>query len=285
MNRWRKTALRMEDLLGEQLRRIGRAVQDHPPVMSEDFQLASTVGYRLRCRLHRPVGSSPTLPAVLLCPGALEGGAFFEDGASPVLATELAELGIAVLQFDPAGRGGSWGDEDHGGLEHQDEVATLLAHLADQEWTASDGIGVLSVGEGITMAAGGVSRSRVPVRFLLDYEGHSDWETLTGGDAGHPFSAGRKREDRYYWESRDPSLLVSRLGCTYVRLQAEVDHSRGSDLRHARRMMRAALAAGLPGCQLNSHPDGSLPASPSWLKGGRRAAKAAILGKLRQIMW
>jgi hypothetical protein len=283
MRPWKAKALRMESKLAAGVRRLrpARGIE----LTEEVLWLPSTVGYRLYCHLHRPAETPKRHPALLLCPGGQSPGTVFDGQDAPIRAEDIARLGIAVLHFDPAGRGRSWGAEDHGGREHQDEVACLLAYLAGREDVDPERVAVLSIGEGLPMAAGGIAASRVPVRFLLDYEGPSDWETLTAGGSDQRLSAGRKESDLYFWGQRDASKSISGLGCSYIRLQAAVDHSRGGDLRHARRMMRAALEAGLP-CQLNSHPESTLPERPDWLRPGPQTARTAMLLKLeRLIVW
>ena len=54
-----------------------------------------------------------------ICPDEMEGKEFI----SQTWIHDIVEKGIEVWVFDPAGRGESWGPEDHGGSEHQDNVS------------------------------------------------------------------------------------------------------------------------------------------------------------------
>ena len=101
-----------------------------PEVQEEALRLRSTAGYQLDAHVHRPVDAPGRLPAVVLCPGMDHPGGLFDTFAFPVSADEVARLGAVVLHLDPAGRAESWGEEDMGGPEHQDDVATAVRYLA-----------------------------------------------------------------------------------------------------------------------------------------------------------
>src|SRR4051812_9319534 len=95
-------------------RRQLRAAGAGQPVERLDVPLLSTAGYRLSGRLTRPRGGGP-LPGVVVSPAIHHGRDDVDGYRSAVSVAEVARLGYAVLTFDPAGRGESWGEEDFGG--------------------------------------------------------------------------------------------------------------------------------------------------------------------------
>lgn len=247
-------------------------------VRSDQTTWKSAAGYPLRVWVHRPVDATGPLPAVVLCPPGREGGEAFGHTRGLVSADELARLGVAALRFDPAGRGESWGDEDLGGPEHQDEVAGLVSWLAEQSDIDADRVGVLSVGDGVAMAVGAVALCGAPAAWVLDFEGPSDRYTWNG-DEPVPAPA-RHLGDDLWWEPREAARHVGALRCPYVRLQAEEDHARPEELRHALRMVQAASTGGLPWFQINDNPRGEAPLRPWWLGPGRLRHNRAILRKV-----
>lgn len=247
-------------------------------VRCEESTQKSAAGYPLRVWVHRPEGATEPLPGVVLCPPARQGGAAFGDTAGLVSADELARLGLAVLRFDPAGRGESWGDEDLCGPEHQDETASLLAWLGDQDGVDATNIGLLGVGNGSVMAVGAAALCGAPAAWVLDFEGPSDRFTWNSDD---PVAAPAHRfNDDTWWTPREPARHVASLRCPYVRLQAEEDHARPEELRHALRMVQAAAEGDLPWFQINDHPRGEAPLRPWWLGPGHLRHHRALLRKV-----
>lgn len=201
---------------------------------------------------------------------------------NPVNAHEIAALGYAVLTLDPAGRGESWGEEDFGGLEHQDDVRAAIAWLLKD--AACDGtVGVLSLSLGVAAAVGALAGSTLPVRWLVDWEGPSDREIITAGGTILVPAAGHGLDDDTYWRPREAVRSIQRLRCGYVRLQAYPDHAQPAEVRHAERMIRAAAGGSLPFFQINDHPRNELPPRAIWNPGGPLAANASILRKLRAL--
>ena len=233
-------------------------------VRTEPTPFTSAVGYRIAAWVHLPPGQGP-FPAVVLCPDA-------RDAA--VTADEIAAAGVACLRFDPAGRGESWGEEDHGGPEHQDEVAAAARLLADRPDIDAGRIGLVGLGAGSVMAIGAAALAGAPAAWVLDWQGPSDRELHGAGD---PAPA---PEDDTFWLPREPVRHVGALPCGYVRLQAEQDHARPDEVRHALRMGAAAAAGGLPWFQINDHPRGMAPHRPRWLLPGRFFANRALLRKI-----
>lgn len=261
--------------------RMGKRVEQEPVL------LRSTVGYQIDATIHRVEGSTGRLPAVVLCPGIDDDGSVFLGLLAPVSADEVARLGMVVLRFDPAGRGKSWGEEDFGGPEHQDDVAACVRHLASRPDVDPDRIGILCVSLGVGMGVGAAARGDLPVAWVLDWEGPCDREIITSGGTRLAPAMGHTLEDDLYWHPREAVRHVGQLRCAYVRLQAERDHAQPGETRHATRMVHAAAAGQaegrLPWFQINDHPRNELPPRPQWLKAGVRASNRAILRKLRVL--
>jgi len=256
------------------------------PVEQVDIQLRSTVGYQIAAKAHRVRGTSGRQPAVLLCPGIHDPGDSFSRWLSPITAAEVARLGCTVLTFDPAGRGKSWGEEDYGGPEHQDNVKVALAHLASRTDVDPNRIGIVAISLGVAMAVGAAAQPDVPsVSWLLDWEGPSDREIITVAGTIMTPAAGHTLEDEVYWKPREAVRHVAGLRCAYVRLQGARDHAQPDEIRHARRMMRAVStpASAVRWFQLNDHPRGIAPDRPSWLPSEHLAMNRIMLRKIATL--
>ena len=81
----------------------------------------------------------------MLCPGIDDPGGVFDSLNCPITADEVARAGFVALRFDPAGRGESWGEEDYGGPEHQDNVEQALRYLAGLDSVDEKRIGIVSI--------------------------------------------------------------------------------------------------------------------------------------------
>jgi hypothetical protein len=247
------------------------------PVTREDLSLTSAAGYPIAVRLTRPRSPGPW-PGLVVSPAIHQGILELETFENIVTSAELAGLGYLVLTHDPAGRGESWGSEDFGGPEQQDDLRTAVRFLAGHREATS--VAVLSLSFGVVAAAALLSRE-LGVRWLVDWEGPSDRDVVTTGGTRLTPADGHALDDEEYWTPREALRHIPRLRCGYVRLQAAPDHAQGQDLRHARRMLRAASTAAWH--QLNDHPRGEHPTSPRWLAAGPAAANAAILEKLLEL--
>lgn len=265
-----------------------RRVRDRrgAPVEQTDLQLRSTVGYQIAAQAHRVRGATGPQPGVLLCPGIHDPGSVFSGYLAPVTAAEVARLGCTVLTFDPAGRGQSWGEEDYGGPEHQDNVKVALAHLAGRTDVDASRIGIVAISLGVAMAVGAAAQDDAPpVSWLLDWEGPCDREIITSGGTIMTPAAGHSLEDDVYWRPREAVRHVAGLRCAYVRIQAARDHAQPGEVRHARRMMRAVSAPGTRArwFQLNDHPRGDVPDRPAWLPSERLAMNRILLRKIATL--
>lgn len=255
-----------------------------PDVREEPLRLRSTAGYQLDAHVHRPVDAPGRLPAVVLCPGMDHPGTLFDGYAFPVNADEVARLGAVALHLDPAGRAESWGEEDMGGPEHQDDVATAVRYLAGRPDVDPDRIGIVSISLGVAMAVGAVANAGAEAAWLLDWEGPCDREIITSGGKIMDPALGHKLDDEVYWQPREAVRHVGRLTCGYVRLQAEQDHAQPGETRHAMRMIHAAAAGSLPWFQINDHPRGDVPPRPVWMPNGYIAAHQTMMRKIRLLL-
>jgi len=136
---------------------------------------------------------------VLLCTG--------KDQPCPVPAATFVRLGFAVLEFDPSGRGKSWGAEDNGGTEHQDNVSCMLNWLHQQHPTGRHF--VVSIGDGIVMATGGIINCPTPPACLISLN-PCDVHRMTG-----------RQYDDFYWQERDLQHFLPQLPCNYIHLTDE----------------------------------------------------------------
>ena len=264
------------------LRRLA-ATRSGVRLAQSDVRLLSAAGYPLAARLTRPVDAGP-LPGVVVSPAIHHGRDTLDTHDSVVTASEVAALGYAVLTFDPAGRGESWGEEDFGGPEHQDNLRVAVHALRATPNVAS--VAVLSLSFGVVSATAALARfaDELPVRWLLDWEGPSDRDIVTTGGTRLVPAAGHTLTDEDYWRPREAVRHVGGLRCAYVRLQAWPDHAQPGEVRHAERMVHAAAAGGaLPWFQINDHPRRSIPPRPLWLAPGPWAANRAILRKLADL--
>lgn len=237
------------------------------------LKILSTAGYEISCHWFAHDTSAPTL---LCCPDFPDTSASFLENRYPFSCASVFEAGYNLMIFDPAGRGQSWGTEDHGGLEHQDNVARLLAWIHEQNPQSK--IGVFSVGCGLSMAIGGITSSGVPVDFLMDMEGPSDEEFL------EPiFSLSKKVIHQHFWKERSPVQLLSALTTPYIRIQGEYDHLQGYDMRHCNRIFRQLAQQKHPHFQLNNHPAGSYPPQPHLFVNDKRVLTQRITALLSSL--
>jgi pimeloyl-ACP methyl ester carboxylesterase len=280
----------------ELMERIGRAAERSlgkvfrgvrnrrgPTVEVNRFELKSTAGYRLIAWMHRLAHAQGPAPAVVLCPGIDDGANVFVNGTAPISADEVARLGCIAIRFDPAGRGDSWGDEDFGGAEHQDDVATVVRHLKTLPQVDPKRIGIVTISLGVAMGVGAVVHAGADVAWLIDWEGPCDREIITAGGTIMAPANGHSIDDEVYWPPREAVRWVGRLSCGYLRLQTYRDHAQPGELRHARRMIRAAGDGDLPWFQINDHPRGEVPDRPTWLRSGMLASNRALLRKIRLL--
>jgi len=265
---------RLQSLTRRTRKRLGERV------LREPFQLSSATGYRTVGAVWRP-REGRARSAVVLCPGTNDAAAVFEGWSQPLNAPEIASHGVLAVVFDPAGRGGSWGPEDYGGLEHQDQLRVVVEYVRANY--RPEVLGVVAISLGLAMACGGVVRHGLPVDWVLDWEGPSDREIITAGGSIMEPALGHGLDDEHYWQPREPVRHVGQLPCPYIRVQAERDHAQPGELRHAHRMIEAASEGKLPWFQLNEHRRNELPASVRWYPSGRLAANRTLMTWMERL--
>ena len=248
--------------------------------MRDAFTLTSRAGYPTAGAVYRPKQGTAS-SAVVLVPGTNDPAAVFEGWTQPVNAPEIASRGVLAVVFDPSGRGHSWGPEDYGGPEHQDQLAAVVQHVQRTYQPAT--CGVLAVSLGLASACGAIARHKLPVDWLLDWEGPSDREIITAGGTIMEPALGHKLQDDFYWHPREAVRHVGDLGCGYVRVQSVRDHAQPGEFRHAERMLAAAAAGRLPWFQLNEHPRDTLVENPRWYGAGRLAANRTLMTWLERL--
>lgn len=256
------------------------------PVKREELRLVSTAGYQIAARVHRPAAEG-RFPGVVLCPGTCDPGSVFEGWTQPLNASELASAGFVVLTFDPAGRGDSWGEEDYGGHEHQDNVRVALRQLAELKAADPDRLGLVSISLGLSMAAGAMAHyaDEIPAKWLLDWEGPCDREIITVSGKLMAPAMGHSLKDEVYWRPREAVRHVGDITAGYMRIQADVDHAQPGEYRHAERMIRAAAApdSKVAWFRINDHPVDTLPESITWLAPGRRNANRNLTRWIKRL--
>lgn len=255
------------------VRRSGQSIHQR------SIRLHSSAGYRIAATLYTPQGKGPW-PAVVLCPGSDHSREVFTSRQAPITAEEVAQLGCIVLTYDPAGRGSSWGSEDFGGPEHQDNAAVAIRHLKTLSEVDPSRVGLVGISLGIASAIGAaklLAEDHEPVSWVLDWEGPCDQRTITANQTRQEPAMGHKSTDKSYWHPREAVRHLGAINCGYVRLQGNPDHAQPEELGHAQAMLLAASVSSLPWFQLNNHPKNENPSSPTWLAGGPLTANRALL--------
>jgi predicted acyl esterase len=265
--------------------RFSRAKQaDRLNIERAEVWLCSATGYRIAATVYLPSGTGP-FPAVVLSPGSDHDRRTFCTNAAPIHGDEVAALGCVVLAYDPTGRGESWGPEDFGGPEHQDNVVCAVAWLREHPKVQQEAIGLVGISLGVSSAVGGakaLAQRGHPVAWVIDWEGPCDQQTITANQTMNAPAMGHKADDLTYWAPREAVRAVGAIQAKYWRLQANPDHAQPRELGHARKMM--AAASELDWFRLNHHPVGMSPAKPTWLRGGQFAANQAILKAIQALI-
>lgn len=204
-------------------------------------------------RLHA-MWLGPTEPRglLLLSHAGLQGGTRTLLRPFGLEPAGLVAQGLAVAAFDRSGTGRSPAPvalTPGSGVHAQDFRAVLEAVRSRLDHGVP--VGVLSFSSGILP----VLRSARPIDFLIDGEAPADrWSLHPPHGAGAPRDptlADMPTHRDEAWAGREPAKLLGSLICPYHRLQAELDHVHGRLNVHARLMLEAARAAGLPWVRAN----------------------------------
>jgi len=189
-------------------------------------------------------------------------------------------MGIAVLCHDPSGRGQSWGPEDWGGTEHQDNVVQAVRWLRENTHFEPSQVGLLSISLGVASAIGAakaLAQSDQPVSWVIDWNGPCDQASITQNGTQMGPAMGHKPDDLSYWEPREAIRTVSQIDAGYWRLEVQPDHSSTNDLpRVPQAMLDAAQRGNLPWFKLNDHPVGRIPSRIVWIRPDPGIASRAL---------
>jgi hypothetical protein len=222
----------------------GITVWQYPPIdgtVDSLWVVNPASGCSLSVHIHRPMTSGPNtrVPAVILVPDSSAPGSDFDVTGR---AAAIASDGLAVLHFDPDGRGDSrHGTEDYDGFIQQDGLAACLRLLASQPFVDPANVGIYSRGYGIVMATGMLARLELPrVKFLLDFEGPSDrfqCAASAGGYVPVPTDSG------LFWVEREAGRFLKNVRAAYLRVQTDQDHTgRMPDNEHAIALVDSATS-------------------------------------------
>jgi hypothetical protein len=195
------------------------------------------------------------LAALILVPGGSSGSDTFTKktplGDSTVLA--ITQSGMAVVIFDPEGRGKSQGQENYDGYSHQDGLAEVIRFAETIPGVDSARLGLATFSYGITMGSGALARhSDLPIRFLIDWEGPANRNDTGGCDSAN---VGHLKEiasctDEAFWAEREASAFIGKIRIPYQRIQSEKDHAQ-PDYAHTLLMINNAMQGGVPWVRLN----------------------------------
>jgi hypothetical protein len=215
----------------------GEVVWEYPQpgiVVTETLWVRnSTSGCSLYTHIHRPVYATGNrrVPGVVLVPGGNGQGTSYDATG---LADDIASDGLAVLHFDPDGRGlSSPYPENYNGHVHQDGMRACARELAARDYIDTSRLGIYSQSYGITMASGMLARypARPAMKFLLDFEGPAD-RTQTCQDSGGHVPVPPDSES--FWLEREAARFMKQAPVAYLRFQTITDHNpRITDNRHA----------------------------------------------------
>ncbi len=209
-----------------------------------------------------PQGRGP-FKAVVLVPGGA-GNASSVMGGEQKHFDAFLEKDIAIVRFDPDGRGNSEGDDDLAGETHQAGLQAIIAYAVARDDIADDQVGVFSNSYGITMSVGALKGGATDAIFLIDWEGPCNRDYTAGcngtqGESQAPFQTGISCADEEFWGQREAIDHIAEVKVPYMRIQRAQDHVHKSDSSHAWLMLDKAIDGGVPWVGLNDlQPNQSL---------------------------
>ena len=244
-------------------------VSSFEPVFYESKKVVTDTGYRYTT--HHWKSEQKTDRYVVLIPDWLKLGSYFLDHTAIITGQEIAQRGWNVVSIDFCGRGTSFGNEDWGGYEHQDQVVQQL-YLFPPEAK----IVVIAFGAGLNTALRGINLSHKKIDLLIDVEGIPNKEIL------HRLATKPKESIKSvdYWSIRTCETIVPNFSFPYCRIQGEIDQNIPDDLRHARMIIRNVNQKIF---RLYNHPKGKRPDRPRWIKHGKIGLRRAILHELSML--
>jgi len=229
----------------------------HPGLAESEIDLRVTnpsSGASIAVYLDLPA-TPPPHKAVVVVPGGLSdaSGVFQRDKLRQAIAAE----GVAVVRFDPEGRGNSGGQDDMYGEIHQAGLRAVIQAIIDRDDIVDDQVGVFSNSMGVIMATGAMKGGQTGARFLIDWEGpssrHYTGSCLEGGGRGQsPTREPVDCTDDSYWLPREAERHIAELKVPYQRIQRVHDHVHDTEHGHAMDLYRIALEGGVPWVRMNN---------------------------------
>ena len=270
---WRDTSTwnhRIQNQLLKTQRKISSSISKHVPFISsfcsvfyETSEAITDTGYTYTTHHWKP--NIPTDRYLLLIPDWGKLGSCFLEDTAIITGQEIAESGWNVISIDFCGRGNSWGNEDWGGYEHQEQVSQQI-----QSFPSTSKIVVLAFGAGLNTAIRGIDLSGRTIETLIDVEGIPNKEILFR----LPTKPKESIKSVDYWSIRSCDRILSTLSYPYYRIQGEIDQNIPDDLRHARLVIRNVNKDVF---RLYGHPKGIRPDRPRWIKHGKMGLREALL--------
>ncbi len=209
-----------------------------------DLRLALRDGVELAVATRAPDGLG-CIGAVVGVPPGFEFGTTGIDGDQAQL---LARAGLLVVTFDPRGRGGSGGVDDHNGAVGQADFAELLRWVSAQPGIDADAIVIWSRSFGGALAGGAIGTfDDLRPHAWIDYESPA----LLALDL--PFAEVRTQERMFelaeasgdpdaWLTERSPAAHIAEMTTPYHRLQGVNDHALDT-LAAAAELLNAAIAS------------------------------------------
>lgn len=217
---------------------------DRHPDRQDEVWLLLDAEERMRVHARWPRRADCVGAVVLVPPGFEAGERLLDKGQ----ADALSERGVAVLSFDPRGRGHSDGVDDINGYQGQDDLAALLRWLSARTEVDPTHIVVSSRSFGGALAAGALGRHED-----LAPAGWVDVESP--GDLSEDLAwAPELNQERFaevvdpqdpeaWWAEREPAGLIGTVTSRYHRIQGIPDHALGERTLHAVAMLSGAVMA------------------------------------------
>jgi len=195
--------------------------------------------------------SGDPLPTLIIIPGGDDDSSGITDSG---IGPQAVAQGYAVVAFDADGRGRSGGEESYNGSTHQDGLAAVIEFAASLPEVDAERMGLISFSYGVTLASGTLARyPKLPIRFLVDWEGPADRYDTTVGCKPSPRYDWPACDDDAAWAEREALTFISQVQVPYQRVQTENDHVQ-PDVSHAVHMVNAAVEGAPPWVRLNDHP-------------------------------
>jgi hypothetical protein len=238
------------------------------------FFIPSLNGNQIGIRIMKPEGDGP-FPVLI---GVAGGDGMYAFQSS--FSTQVLEMGIMMVDFAPQGRGGSEGEDNYNGTDHQDDLKAIVDFVSELPFVRKDDIGILSYSYGLILATGALSRyPEMPIAFLIDWEGPAcpgrdlrrglendepwAYETLRFLNKGVDISPeeldkfllhGGLIYDDDYWEERDAVRFGANLPCPYLRVQFDEDHTQGTYKTHMIEIINTITAKSGQWTRCNDNP-------------------------------